>query len=319
MTETRDLKSQLEKINELTRKNLTEEEIYIFPVSLCDNEIDRDYERFTVAALRSLSKLFIGKTGIFDHSMMGKDQTARIFDASVEANPNRHNALGEVYHYLKGWAYMIRNDKNADLIAEIEGGIKKEVSVGCSVASKSCSICGKDLMQGYCMHQKGTQYGDKLCHTILDNPTDAYEWSFVAVPAQPSAGVVKSFALPKKDTAESFHVKSFVHSLKNIGNEQLTLSSTAASALYAYISDLEASAELAEEYRKDLTGDILRLSTPSPFSADFISKGMSLLSIPELKELRETLRQKNCGNNSFIQLYTPDRKQEDTDNSQFQI
>ena len=32
-----------------------------------------------------------------------------------------------------------------------------------------------------------------MCHTILDDITDAYEWSFVAVPAQVNAGVTKRF------------------------------------------------------------------------------------------------------------------------------
>ncbi len=36
-------------------------------------------------------------------------------------------------------------------------------------------------------------YGEKLCFMELQEPTDAYEWSFVAVPAQRRAGVVKRF------------------------------------------------------------------------------------------------------------------------------
>lgn len=35
-----------------------------------------------------------------------------------------------------------------------------------------------------CTHIKGAEYGGKLCCYILDEPFDAYEWSFVAVPAQ---------------------------------------------------------------------------------------------------------------------------------------
>ena len=89
---------------------------------------------------------------------------------------------------------MVRTEKNKDLIAEIEAGIKKETSVGCSVQSIRCSVCGKDIKTEGCEHQKGRIYGGKRCHYLLDQPTDAYEWSFVAVPAQRNAGVVKSFA-----------------------------------------------------------------------------------------------------------------------------
>ncbi len=35
--------------------------------------------------------------------------------------------------------------------------------------------------------------GEKRCIVRLAEPTDAFEWSFVAVPAQPRAGVVKGF------------------------------------------------------------------------------------------------------------------------------
>ena len=59
----------LECINQYTRRPFTEQEVYTFSVVLCDNEIDRDFERFSVEALHTLSQLFLGKTGIFDHNM----------------------------------------------------------------------------------------------------------------------------------------------------------------------------------------------------------------------------------------------------------
>lgn len=41
-------------INTYTRSDLTEDEVYTFSVVLCDNEVDRDYERFTVESLLNL-------------------------------------------------------------------------------------------------------------------------------------------------------------------------------------------------------------------------------------------------------------------------
>ncbi len=32
----------LEKLNQFTRRELSADEVYIFPVTLCDNDIDRD-------------------------------------------------------------------------------------------------------------------------------------------------------------------------------------------------------------------------------------------------------------------------------------
>jgi len=58
------------KINRYTRREFKSDEVYTFSVVLCDNEIDRDNERFTTDALQKLATLFLGKTGIFNHSMM---------------------------------------------------------------------------------------------------------------------------------------------------------------------------------------------------------------------------------------------------------
>jgi hypothetical protein len=197
MKENKISKEELEQIGTFARKEMTEEEIFSFSLILCDNEIDRDREKFTIESLEKLAKLFVGKTGIFDHNMSGKNQNARIYSAWVENDPTRKTADGEIYTCVKAKAYMVRTETNKDLIAEIDAGIKKETSVGCSVKSVKCSICGKDIKTEGCEHIKGKEYGGKICCHHLCEPEDAYEWSFVAVPAQKNAGVVKSYT-PKE-------------------------------------------------------------------------------------------------------------------------
>ena len=63
-------KSVLDKINKFTRRPLKENEVYVFSVILCDNEVDRDCERFSDEALEALKSSFTGKTGIFDHERL---------------------------------------------------------------------------------------------------------------------------------------------------------------------------------------------------------------------------------------------------------
>lgn len=176
-------------INRLSKSELTPEQVYTFALRLCDNEIDRDWERFDEDALDILSGLFVGKSGIFDHNWSAEGQTARLYKTEVCREGGTTEA-GDECRFLKGYAYMLRNEKNTPLIEEIEAGIKKEVSIGCSVTDRCCSICGKDQ----CEHRGGWTYGGKLCYFTLREPTDAYEWSFVAVPAQRKAGIIKSFA-----------------------------------------------------------------------------------------------------------------------------
>lgn len=185
--------AMLEKVNKFTRREFLEDEVYCFSVILCDNEVDRDNERFSISSLKKLSEFFIGKTGIFDHNPKGANQTARIFETEVVTELDKQTTVGEPYTKLKATAYMVKTTSNGDLIKEIEGGIKKEVSVSCSVNSENCSICGANIREKSCSHKKGKSYGGVKCHTILSEPTDAYEWSFVAIPAQINAGVTKHF------------------------------------------------------------------------------------------------------------------------------
>ena len=194
-------KDTLDKINRFTRRQLTEDEVYTFDVILCDNDIDRDCERFSDEALGELKERFIGRTGIFDHDPSTSNQTARIFDTEVIEDSSRTSKAGIPYKYLKASAYLVRTASNSELIAEIDGGIKKEVSISCSAAKKVCSVCGCDKSAGGCSHIKGKLYGGKLCHTVISGITDAYEWSFVAVPAQVNAGVTKRYSEERTITA----------------------------------------------------------------------------------------------------------------------
>lgn len=185
-----DAAADIELINRYSVKKLTPEEVYCFSLVLCDNDVDRDGERFTDATLEGLAPLFLGKTGITDHRWSAGNQIARLYHTETELVKGKKNSLGEPLRVLRGRAYMLRNETTQPTIDAIEGGILKEVSVGCAVSTATCSICGSDY--GCCDHRKGETYNKKLCVCELNNPMDAYEFSFVAVPAQPGAGVTKT-------------------------------------------------------------------------------------------------------------------------------
>lgn len=188
------LENDIELINKYSLKQLTPEDVFAFPVNLCDNEVDRDNEKFDKAGLDELAQLFVGKTGIFNHSWNATDQVARLYKTEVEET-GKKNSLGEDGLVLRGYAYVLRNEFMQETIAKIEGGILKEVSIGFAVENCVCSICGAPFGWAGCAsdHRKGSTYDGKLCYGILKDPTDAYEFSFVAVPAQRSAGVTKNF------------------------------------------------------------------------------------------------------------------------------
>lgn len=192
-----DAEADIELINKYAVKELSADEVFCFSLILCDNEVDRDNERFTNDSLDKLAPLFLGKTVLFDHRWSAEKQVARLYRTFVEITKEK-TVMKEPKRVLRGSAYMLR-EGNEEFIKAIEGGIKKEVSVGCSMGGCKCSICGGKFSFNWqtwkyiCEnnHFKGDTYDGKLCVGDLVDPKDAYEVSFVAVPAQRGAGVTK--------------------------------------------------------------------------------------------------------------------------------
>ena len=273
----------IEKINRFSRRTLDESEVYTFAVVLCDNEIDRDFERFDTDALKTLSEMFLGKTGIFDHSMRSGDQTSRIYDTQLIIDSERKNSLGEPYAYVRAMAYMPRTEKNADLIDEIDAGIKKEASVGCAVSSIVCSMCATELKTGICEHIKGKSYGGKVCHHILRMPTDAYEWSLVAVPAQKAAGITKAFKHKEEKQLDDI--------LKTVmdGGGEVTLHEADVLSLRKAIGELENRAAQAEGYRAGLADETVRMGLLAlkGIDGECLRKICNSLGTDELCELKK--------------------------------
>lgn len=266
---------QLEAINALAKARLNGEQVYVFSLRLCDDQIDRDFERFDEAALPGLAKLFIGKTGIVDHRWSTENQVARIFETQVVREKGTS--------YIKAWAYIRRGGANDEIIADIEAGIKKEVSVGCAMGRAVCSVCGSEY--GSCGHLKGESYEGQVCCAILQEPVDAYEFSFVAVPAQREAGVLKALGGKRKlkELAEEFGAQGEYRVLMK-------------------------EAELGRRYRKELEDNVVRLglalelgvSEPVLRSLAGVAAAEDLLALKEalegrLSEMMPVVRQLGGG------------------------
>ena len=281
---------ELEKINRYTRREFQAEELYAFSVVLCDNQVDRDFECFTKEALEKLKELFLGKTGIFDHSLRSGGQTARIYHCQVETLPGRETQLGEPYSRLVARAYLPRTGKNQDFITELDSGIKKEVSVGCAVNRLRCSVCGEDLKSGNCRHQKGKTYDGRLCCTVLDDPYDAYEWSFVAVPAQREAGVIKMYTpSEKKIRTNSDIVKAFLE------EKEVALTPEECKIFSGYLCELTQKAKAGEAYERELQQEVVRLSLLAQpgVPKQVMEQVAKRMTLEELKAFQKAYRQES--------------------------
>lgn len=308
----------LELISRFARKTPDAEKIYTFSVILCDNEIDRDNERFSVEALEILKNMFVGVTGIFDHSMKSSDQTARIYKTELVRDGSKTTLAGEAYTCLKAWCYMLRTEKNQELINEIDGGIKKEVSISCSVDSKICSVCGNDIRSRDCNHT----VGDKSCHVILTNPTDAYEWSFVAVPAQRNAGVAKS--MKKKGTETIVCTSEIPEEIMKSAldaKSNVTLTPVQIKAFSEYIENMKSDAKLGKTGRNEAEKEIIALSAFTLPDADteMMCNILKKLSGEEVVMLRKALGDRAEKLAVYTGTLSSDKTKSFNDNSQFRI
>ena len=138
----------------------------------------------------------------------------------------------------------------------------------------TCSICGQPY--GVCEHRKGERYGGRQCLAVLSEPTDAYEFSFVAVPAQRQAGVTKG-----RKGGVSMTLKELV-------------TSTGTPEQQDSLRELEQAAQFGRVCRKELLDEVVRLGLVVDLGADeaTLRKACAALELPELKAWRGALEQK---------------------------
>lgn len=135
-----------------------------------------------------------------------------------------------------------------------------------------------------CAHQRGRLYDGERCVRILDEPTDAYEFSFVAVPAQRAAGVVKRFSGMPESGERIGSVGALLKALET-GDAPAALDG----GLTAELRALEKRAACGDRYRETLSAHIRKLSAvaqPEIGAAllDSIVKGLSIEGLEEMAQ-----------------------------------
>ena len=138
-----------------------------------------------------------------------------------------------------------------------------------------CSICGGEY--GTCGHQKGEHYDGMLCCVILKEPMDAYEFSFVAVPAQREAGVIKGLGEGRR-------------CLKELADEF---------GMQGEYRTLFVRAQLGEKYEKQLRDDVVRLF----LGLDMGMEEPVLRSIAQKVNSEELLHLKNALEERMAEYY----------------
>ncbi|MCD7872474.1 MAG: hypothetical protein LUG21_04105 [Clostridiales bacterium] len=179
-----------------------------------------------------------------------------------------------------------------------------------------CSICGADKNSEYCSHTAGKEYGGKKCFVILDEARDAYEFSFVAVPAQPEAGVEKSFFGNERECDMN-------KLLQNIEKGKgFSVSDSEAVEISKYFSSLKEDAEVGKKYKNSLVKELVKLCSKAIPAMDLeIFEGVArVMTAKELIAFKKAFS--NSEKNNIIpapQLKTAEKSKLKADFSQFKI
>lgn len=188
-----DIEQEMEKVNRHTIEPLKPEDVYLFEIELCDNDVDRVYDKMTDSFLEQIANNIVGVTGLKDHDWSSDNQISRLYDASVVID-SKPNSLGETRKYVLGRAYTL--SKYKDYIDKIKSGLLKESSIAFKSVNDTCSICGEPMIKdsgdiGHCKngHVAGDMIDGKLCYNSINELADVMEWSLVAVPCQHKAGI----------------------------------------------------------------------------------------------------------------------------------
>lgn len=198
--------SQLEKINALAKRPLTQEEVFVFPAKLAGDMIVPERN---IQIHKSLLEVFRedAKQGValmLDHPWAGifaRPKAAYPYGRTFDAVLRKSNLENE------NWAlyadhYIVRGKEKDGIstdaiIADIEDGTLFDTSIGWGADTYECSICGNDIRDATkCEHLPGQTYDGQLCYAIAKPPGFLMENSLVFDGAYPTAGVLSKLDEP---------------------------------------------------------------------------------------------------------------------------
>ncbi|HOK09980.1 MAG TPA: hypothetical protein PLT82_11220 [Candidatus Hydrogenedens sp.] len=170
------------EVNRYTLRELKPEEYVVFTLDLCHNQIDRHFSCFPEEELNTINRLVPGRPLMERHDLRGSLPRGTFFRSTLSRNGD--------YVSVRPKVYVLLLDENRHFIANIEGGIYRETSIGFSFTFPECSICGKDIRQ--CIHVPGTKYDGNLCFYHIRGVQDVLEGSVVACGSQGTSFITEA-------------------------------------------------------------------------------------------------------------------------------
>lgn len=178
---------QMDKIRKFTLADIPAEQLYVRKMLLAHNAIDRDEERFSETLLGDFVKTMPGKSFLIAHQW-GPPGKGIFFDAQIEEMDlaEARKMTGEDLKLPDGvskfqaffaWVYTTKTAGKEELLADIDAGINRHVSIGFQAANL--------------VRISDEQTGETLYYEYKA-PGEAREGSLVWLGAQPGATFTKS-------------------------------------------------------------------------------------------------------------------------------
>ncbi len=162
------------EINQFTLRPLTPEEYVVFTLDLCHNQVDRHFSCFPEDELDAINKKVPGRPLMERHDVRGSLPRGTFFHSALHQHGDRVSVRPKVY--------VLRLEENRNFIANIEGGVYRETSIGFSFSFPECSVCGQDIRR--CVHVPGEKYEGRMCFYRMRGVQDVLEGSVVACGSQ---------------------------------------------------------------------------------------------------------------------------------------
>ncbi|HDP34134.1 MAG TPA: hypothetical protein ENN29_03375 [Candidatus Hydrogenedentes bacterium] len=174
-------------VNRFALRPLCADEVAVFTLDLCNNQVDKHFSRFPDEELERINRLTPGRPLMERHDLRGSLPRGTFFRSRLHSEHDCVSVRPEVY--------VLRASDNRDFILNIEGGVYRETSIGFSFRTPECAVCGKDLRT--CAHIPGRSYGDALCHFIMRDVLEVIEGSVVPAGSQGTRFVAQQRATPE--------------------------------------------------------------------------------------------------------------------------
>lgn len=287
-----DREDALAIINKHAPEPINPASIYLGKARLCNDQVDRSFERFPIPVLERFAQTLPGKPVLIGHEMKSKP-VGRWFSATVEPDETGITHLVADFYLAT----------ESELARDIKLGIAKEMSIGYKAAPRTCDICGQAYDDAHKLtHRAGAVYQGKICTVTYSGDPRAYEaleGSFVGIACQYGAMAGVKLYVPGEGLAfpagepEAPQDRTGGDEMEKAQLEERNKAlESELATLKAGFGDAETFAAEGKQYRADLITEIGRKLGVLEMPAELQLKLLAAADVGTLKQFDTDLGEK---------------------------